>query len=241
MQKPQEKINYGIRVSQSVKPRHELKYGLNYCDYVILRDRLKLTLKSDSHADENGEYKIRSSYFDTPTDTALMEKINGVNHRSKYRIRRYVGSKGPIKLEKKSKNNNLCYKESCKLKKSETEKIIAGETEWMMDDERPLVNELYFKMTTAMLKPKTIVDYVREPYIYQTGNVRVTFDKKIHTGIYSTDFLNDDSPTVPTGDQIILMEVKYDQFFPEHIKHLLNISSRRASAFSKYAQCRIYG
>lgn len=57
----------------------------------------------------------------------------------------------------------------------------------MMDSERPLVRELYGKMRTQLLRPKTIVDYTREPYIYPAGNVRVTLDYDIRTGLRSTD------------------------------------------------------
>ena len=45
-------------------------------------------MKPDCHA-VNGQYEIRSLYFDTPDDKALREKLDGVITREKYRIRLY--------------------------------------------------------------------------------------------------------------------------------------------------------
>ena len=101
--------------------------------------------------------------------------------------------------------------------------------------------ELCRKMKTQGLRPKTVVEYLREPFVYEPGNVRITFDYNIRTGLQSTDFLNPACVTVPAGDAPILMEVKWDRFMPDVIRDAIRLTGRRAGAFSKYAQCRIYG
>ena len=73
------------------------------------------------------------------------------------------------------------------------------------------------------------------------GNVRVTLDYDIRTGLGCTDFLNPDAVTIPAGDAPILIEVKWDEFLPSIIRDLVSIPDRRVGSFSKYAQCRIYG
>ena len=108
-------------------------------------------------------------------------------------------------------------------------------------DERPLLKELYCKMRYQGMRPRTIVDYTREPFIYGPGNVRVTLDYDIRTGLFSTDFLNPDCVTVPAGDSPIILEVKWDSYLPSIIRDAVQLPNRRAAAFSKYAQCRIYG
>jgi hypothetical protein len=224
-----------------MRARHELKHSINYGDYILLRDRLRHVMQRDAHADANGEYRVRSLYFDTLTDKALLEKINGVDDRVKYRLRRYIGVPGFIKLEKKSKRNGLGTKESAQLTEAEVRQILAGDIAWMKADARPLVAQLYEKMAIEGFQPKTIVDYIREPFTCAAGNVRVTLDRDIRTGLFATDFLNDDLPTVKAGDEMIVLEVKYDQFIPQHLVGLLQLDSRRATACSKYALCRIYG
>ena len=95
-------------------------------------------------------------------------------------------------------------------------------------------------MQTRQLRPKTLVDYTREPFIYGPGNVRVTLDYDLRTGLGCTEFLNPDCPTVPVGGNPILLEVKWDEFLPELIRDIIQLDGRHASAFSKYAICRIY-
>lgn len=223
-----------------MKYRHEWKHEISYVDMLTLQTRLSAVMKRDPHA-VGGKYEIRSIYFDTPTDKALREKIDGVNYREKFRIRFYNGDTSFITLEKKSKINGLCSKQSAPVTKEEAQKIIDGDYGWMMESGRPLCQELYSKMQTQRLRLKTIVDYTRIPFIYGPGNVRATIDYNIRTGVFRTDFLNPDTVTLPAGVSPIIFEVKWDEYLPDIIKDAVSIPSRHASAFSKYAQCRIYG
>lgn len=67
--------------------RHELKYSIGYADFLALRSRLSLVMKSDPHTDDSGRYAIHSIYFDNCDDKALREKVNGISRREKFRIR----------------------------------------------------------------------------------------------------------------------------------------------------------
>ena len=220
--------------------RHEWKHEISYTDLLCIRQRLQAVAQPDPHA-VGGEYHIRSLYFDSASDKALREKIDGVNMREKFRIRYYNGDTSFIRLEKKSRRNGLGTKFEAALSAEEAQKIVDGDLDWMMESDRPLVQELYCKMRYQGLRPKTIVDYIREPYVYGPVNVRVTFDHHIRTGLSSTDFLNPDCVTVPAGDAPILLEVKWDAYLPEIIRDAVSVPNRRVGAFSKYAQCRIYG
>ncbi len=220
--------------------RHEWKHEINYSDMIILRQRLKAVMKTDENA-VDGKYFIRSLYFDNILDKALREKIDGVNCREKFRIRYYNNNTSQINLEKKSKINGLGNKQSASLTAEEAQKIVDGDFDWMINCDRPLVQELYSKMKSQGLRPKTIVDYTREPFIFSAGNVRVTLDYDIRTGLYCTDFLNPDCITIPAGNAPIILEVKWDEFLPSVIRDIVQLESRHTAAFSKYAACRIYG
>lgn len=219
--------------------RHELKHVLSYQDLLVLRRRFQAVARPDPHA-VGGRYRIRSLYFDTPEDRALREKADGVSRREKFRIRYYNGDTSVIHLEKKSKVGGLGNKQSAALSIPEVNAILHGNLDWMPDSGRPLVRELYSKMRTQLLRPKTIVDYTREPFVYLPGNVRVTLDYDIRTGLCCTNFLNP-CVTIPAGDAPIILEVKWDAFLPSIIRDAVQLEGRRSSAFSKYAQCRIYG
>ena len=227
-------------MSTPEKYRHEWKHVLNAGDLLILRQRLRAVMESDPHAID-GKYYIRSLYFDNLDDKALREKIDGVNMREKFRIRLYNCDSSVIHLEKKSKRNGLGTKYSALLTAEQAQKIVDGDIDWMLRSDHPLIQELYCKMRYQGMRPKTIVDYTREPFIFRPGNVRVTLDYDIRTGLGCTDFLNPDAVTIPAGDAPILVEVKWDEFLPSIIRDLVSIPDRRVGSFSKYAQCRIYG
>lgn len=223
-----------------MKFRHELKYEINKSDLISVRQRLRAVAKIDSHA-VDGKYVIKSLYFDNDKNKALNEKIDGVNYREKFRIRLYNNDFSFITLEKKSKINGLCNKLSTRLTYEQTKQIINGDYEFLKSSDDELMQEFYSKLNSQLLKPKTVVEYAREPYIYPAGNVRVTFDYNIRTGIKSTDLLNHGMITVPAGRDVIIMEVKWDEYLPDVIKTAVSVADRRTNAFSKYAVCRIYG
>ena len=206
---------------------------------LILRQRLAAVMKPDVNA-VDGKYFVRSLYFDTPSDRALREKIDGVSRREKFRIRCYNGDTSVIHLEKKSKVGGLGNKQSAPLTAEETKRIVDGDLDWMLGSSEALVRELYSKMQTQRLMPKTIVDYTREAFVYAPGNVRVTIDYDIRTALGCTGFLSADCATIPAGDSVIL-EVKWDEFLPDTIRSIIQLDGRHSAAFSKYAQCRIYG
>lgn len=221
------------------KYRHEWKHMISYADMIVIRQRMSAVAKTDPHT-VDGKYLIRSLYFDNLSDKALREKTDGVNGREKFRIRYYNLDPSLIHLEKKSKLNGLGTKYSAHLSKEEAQDIVDGKLDWMMESERPLVRELYCKMRYQGMRPKTIVDYTREPFIFRAGNVRVTLDYDIRTGLGSIDFLNPSCVTVPAGDAPVILEVKWDAYLPDIIRDAVQLGGTRSCAFSKYAQCRIY-
>ena len=223
-----------------MKFRHEFKHEISEFDFLVLKAKLDATLIPDRNGD-NGTYLIRSLYFDNLFDTALREKIDGVNCREKFRIRGYDKDDSFLKLEKKSKINGLCNKVSARITAQETADIIAGNIDFMECHPAPLMQELFLKMKNKGLEPKTIVEYTRSAYTYPAGNIRITLDYDIRTGLSGTDFLNPDCVTIPAGDKVIILEVKWDEYIPDFVKVLVQLDGRRASAYSKYGACRVYG
>ncbi len=228
--------------NQAVALRHELKHTMNPVDCCALRAKLHLFFEYDDHADVNGKYKVRSLYFDNPDNMVLRQKLDGVNNREKFRIRYYNNDPGFIRLEKKSKINGLCGKQATMLTREECEYLIRGDSQWMRESGNPLILELYTKMHYQMLRPGTVVDYEREAYAYRPGNVRITLDSQIQTGLTRKDLFNPDLPVLAAcRPDIAILEVKYDEFLPDLVADIVRISNRRQSPFSKYAAARIYG
>ena len=223
--------------------RHELKYMIPYGDYRGLRNRIRTVMKRDPHVNSDGLYLIRSIYFDNADDKALREKTDGVSKREKFRIRYYNDDFSFITLEKKMKVDNLCLKYDAIITEEECRKILDGNIEFMKEHPLELVRELYAKMHYQQLRPRVLVSYVREPYIYAPGNVRVTFDSKVRTTLFHRKFLEEKVHDISAAEtpQDMILEVKYDAFLPALIQDLIQMPGMRQTAFSKYCACRRYG
>lgn len=219
--------------------RHEVKHIINAGDAAAIRANLTAVARLDPHARDRGFYRIRSLYFDDPMDTALHEKLDGVNERRKYRIRYYNDDLNYIMLECKIKRDGVGAKPQERLTLEETRKIMRGDIGWMLKSGRPLLAQLYVDMKVRRVAPKTVVEYKRVPFIYGPGNVRVTIDWAIRTG-QPKDFLDPDGLTLPIEDDVMLLEVKWDGYLPGVIRRAAALMNRTPSAFSKYAACRVY-
>jgi hypothetical protein len=228
-------------LENNVKYRHELKFSVTAAQYLLLRNRLKAVMKPDPHTDSSGRYRIRSIYFDNLDDKALREKIDGVKYREKFRIRWYNDDFSYIVLEKKIKNKDLCLKLEAPLTLPQCRSILDGDIDWMMESDSELIRELYCKMKGQGLRPRVLTSYLREPYVYKAGNVRITFDWDVRTSLYSGKLLDSpaDISAAEPGDMIL--EVKYDEYLPDIIKALLQTGFLRQTAFSKYAASRRFG
>lgn len=219
--------------------RHELKHEISRLDMVTLRQRLGAVMTPDFHA-RNGQYAIRSLYFDNLDDKALREKLDGVQIREKYRIRFYNGDTSLIHLERKFKCGQLGCKELAVLTADQARRIAAGDIGFLAASADPVMLGFYAKLRTEGLGAKVIVDYTRIPFVFGPGNVRVTLDYGIRTGLHAIDFLDPRAVTIPVPGDPCILEVKWDGYLPDLVRDAVQLGDRHATAYSKYAACRMY-
>jgi len=223
--------------------RHELKYIISEGEHKLLATRLKACLKQDYYASRNGgEYLIRSLYFDDPFDSAVAEKTDGVGSRDKFRIRIYNLSDSVIKLERKHKEGQYIKKDSVSLTREECDAIICGNLGCLLAKPEPFAKQVYGIFKSNYIRPKVIVDYVREPYVFPGEDVRITFDKNVRTAMRSTDLFNPNLVTYPVWDlrNCMILEVKFNESLPLYVQELLTVGSAEHTAASKYVYCRQY-
>ena len=84
--------------------RREEKYALNVSEAVAYTDRFSKIMMPDKFS-KNGNYMVRSLYFDTVDDADFFDKLNEQNLRRKIRLRIYDPSDKTAKLELKQKEN----------------------------------------------------------------------------------------------------------------------------------------
>ena len=146
--------------------RHELKHRINLREDLVLPKGSKSCLPTIKTPGRGGTYRVTSLYFDTPYDSALREKIDGVNRREKFRLRYYGTDTSFIRLEKKYKISGLCGKRSARMTQEQVKELLSGSSEFLLDSDEPLFIELYSKIKGKGLSPKTIVRYDREAFLY---------------------------------------------------------------------------
>ncbi len=181
---------------------------------------------------------MTSLYFDTPYDTALREKIDGVNRRGKFRLRYLEDGYLLYPAGKKYKINGLCGKRSARMTQEQVKELLSGSSEFLLDSGEPLFIELYSKIKGKGLRPKAIVRYDREAFLYAPGNVRITLDRDIRTGLGCVDFLNSgnflhahNGAWHGAGSEIRCV-------LPDLVRMAVQVPGRQAASCSKYALCR---
>ncbi len=219
--------------------RHEYKYLLDYRTYLQLSSALKKVMRIDSNTVNKDGYHIRSLYFDDMYDTALNEKIIGVLNRKKYRIRIYDFSEKKIKLEEKIKHHDYIQKNSCTISKQEYNRILTGDVSFLHGTNETVKENYYLAIRNRKLAPKVIVDYMREAYILPYNQIRITFDKQLSVTKPNINIFDSELPSNRVGGEYdYILEVKYNNFLPNHIKQILGMYCNSRLAVSKYLLCR---
>ena len=217
--------------------RHELKYRISEEEHDLLKLRLPAFLAPDPHA-EGGSYLIRSLYFDDYWNSAYEDKDSGVLMRKKYRIRIYNYSDRIIRLERKKKFERYIFKESAPLTREQLYAILEGSFDFLLHSPHPLLQEFYVECVCSQMRPRTIVDYDREPWVRDEGTVRLTFDRNVRAAVGSFDILDPSLPVLsvmPPGEMI--MEVKFTEFLPQIVREILPPKGSELEAYSKYVLC----
>ena len=219
--------------------RHELKYHLNFMQYRILRRKLGAVLKLDSHAGSDGRYHVRSLYFDDFRNTAFFDKMSGFAIRKKYRMRIYDLCDDFVKFERKNKFGNYVFKENVVLSREEADRIISGDIAFLAGSNSQLLRCFYLECRRNLLRPVVLVDYLREAYVHPVGDVRVTFDIGLRTGLGPVSLFDHDASTVGIREEPgVILVVKFGSVLPEVVRGLFSGWIRPRSAIGKFVLCR---
>ena len=217
--------------------RHEFKYLISAADARLLKLRLKNLMELDPHAGPSGRYTIRSLYFDDLAHSAFYEKMDGVEFRSKYRVRIYNYTLDSIKLEKKEKLGSLTRKTAQTISREDAKNLqrLTISTDPGKGD---LLDELSVKIRGEGIRPMVLVDYDRTPFICRDGNTRITLDENLRTRPFCTSLVASTAAMIPVLEKgQVILEVKYDDFLPGYLADALRDIPKANMAISKVALC----
>ena len=213
--------------------RFEKKYLISRDTAYLLKQRLSYILRPDPSA-PGGKYTVSSVYFDDQYNTSFYEKQSGDLKRDKFRIRYYNGDTGITRLERKHKYGEMVHKESALLITEQYRMMNCGEYAFMTKQPNPVFDRFYTAHVLKHMRPVITVDYTRQAYVHQAGNVRITFDTGLSASLPAESY----SFSVSTDGNIIL-EVKYDHFLPAFIDDLLAGFTLTRLAISKFVMAKL--
>lgn len=231
-----------IVLTNEKKLRYEKKYLISVKQARYLSHMLDAICFKDSNAQNMEQYIVRSMYFDDYQGNAYNDNETGVDNRVKYRIRIYDNSPDYISMERKIKKGNKIGKDRVEIAKGFYDAVLNDKIELLeYPDSNSMVNCFLTAYQTEYLRPMVIVDYVRKPYVYPEGDVRITFDEHISFSNNVEKFFDKKlflQPVLPEG--MLLLEVKYTEFLPEFIHAQLERFNLQQCTYSKYYLCEKY-
>lgn len=230
--KPEKELSGGRRL------RHELKFMINEGTYRLLLAKLTPLMYRDKNS-TNGEYRVTSLYYDDIYGSGYNDKISGMATRRKFRIRSYNLDPSRITLEAKHKDDEYVSKLSAQLTDEQYRALLKGDCSFMAehDWDENVFGEYYRSNLVSALKPKIIVDYVREALVYPHGNVRITFDKKLSACYNTIDMFSENAMYSRIYDKEIILEIKFDNYLPATIQAVLQGINAPRQSVSKYIIC----
>ena len=186
--------------------RFEFKYVLTQRMREELEAEIQYFVELDPFtADrEGGKYFVRSLYYDTPTLCNYFEKVDGMMHRAKFRLRTYTDvpdDDTPRFLEIKGRHNNLVFKHRTPVElDGPTSSCGEGDAGTDLSAGRyvdpsavrypmtaqvleglvggPIANQFQFELARKALRPVMLVDYWRRPYVSKYDpEFRMTMDE----------------------------------------------------------------
>lgn len=220
--------------------RKEMKYILSAEKALEIQSSLEGVLQRDAFSGPDGTYTIRSQYYDSLIDSDLQDNLDGVEEKRKIRARIYSTDDVKAKLEYKCKSGSDGTKYVVNMSREQAALLEQGDFSWLMNNSDELSHFLYQKMIQNIYRPKTIIEYDRTAYTYPTSDTRITFDRDIRTATTRIGLFSKDLTFNPLmyGD-IVVFEVKYNDFLIEPIKRIISRHGLLETSNSKYSQARL--
>ncbi len=218
--------------------RQERKFLIGTVQMYTMTCRLGGVMREDPNNRGQG-YLIRSLYFDSLDNRDFHEKEDGVELRRKLRLRCYSPDADFAVLEMKQKQGNRQLKRGLRLTRKDAARLAKGDTSVLLRYDEPFAAECYGVMQMHLYLPRSVVEYRRKAFIARENKIRITFDHRITATESCTDIFSPvllQSPVL--GQNLAVLEVKYNGFLLGYIKDLLRGVENSELSVSKYCLSR---
>jgi hypothetical protein len=223
--------------------RLEYKYVVPLAELDRLRRDISLYLVRDAHAAArtNGEYTVRSIYWDSPDLSCYREKLDGTFTRRKFRVRGYDRpiAESQTFFEIKLKHNDFIAKSRARVPWHDLPDVLLSPApgELFAPDQRDAFSKYLYHWRLRHLSPAALIVYEREAFECPRGSrLRVTFDKTVRSRpVGSMTGLYDDGGLMVHDPGNFIVEVKFYQTLPRWVAQVLGDYELTRVAASKYA------
>lgn len=221
--------------------RFEFKYVMpsSYVD-ALIPDLLRY-MDYDKHS-KGDYYKLYSVYFDTINWDSYYEKIAGIEHRKKYRVRSYyptLKEDDPVFIEVKEKEKDIILKRRKDIPYGKLDDFVNNR----YYDHDPILDEWRFHIMRENLRAKILIEYERLPFVPKgRQDIRVTIDRNLAYAMMKDRKINFGAKTksVESMREHCVVEIKFKNFLPLWTHQLIQKYNMRNDAFSKFTESVIY-
>lgn len=215
--------------------RQEIKYPISCLEYRRLEARLKACMYQDEHAGKDGAYKVRSLYFDTPSERDRMDVLRGSENRHKIRLRIYSADDRTAKLELKAKNGRFQRKSTLIVTREEAGELIAGRYDCLRGRDSETAEHLYMELIQGAYRPRVMMEYDRTAFYLPSKEIRITFDWNAAANRVNTDlFAEDICWTALRPSSVGVLEVKFNGYLFSYVQNLLDDLDKLPAMNGKY-------
>jgi len=228
------------------KQRFELKYLITEDTALLVRDFVRSYLDFDEYSvgKPNYSYPVHSLYLDSDDLKLYWETINGNKNRYKLRLRYYsTHQDAPVFFEVKRRVNNCIMKQRGGVRQEAVPLLLKGHLPQIDHLVSKAPNQLVALQNFCHLshlihaRPKVHIYYMREAYVSDDDQVRVTIDRKVY-GEANLEYAiktEMEHPCLSFRNQVIL-ELKFTNRFPDWFRELVRIFGVMQCGAAKYCE-----
>lgn len=228
--------------------RYEYKYFVPNHKMDLLRQMIIPFVKHDKYCQdaENHQYTVRSIYFDTADYACYFEKVEGIKHRKKFRLRGYGETEketSTVFFEIKRKFENPILKNRAPANFTNALNFIGGKgfENYQPDAQKypqaaDDLKRFFYHYHHARLHPVILIIYEREAFLgVHDENIRLTFDKNLRSIAFPEpgQLYSEEKVRHSLTNQFIL-EVKFNDHFPAWMKPIIASLGLMRQSASKY-------
>jgi VTC domain-containing protein len=228
------------------KQRFELKYLISEETALLVREFVKSYLDFDEYSvgKPNYSYPVHSLYIDSDDLKLYWATINGDKNRYKLRLRYYsTHPDSPVFFEIKRRMNNCIMKQRGGVRQEFVPLLLQGhlpEAEHLVSK---APNQLVALQNFCNLahhihaKPRVHIFYMREAYVSDDDQVRVTLDRNVYGDANLSYAIKTDlvAPCLSFKNEVIL-ELKFTNRFPDWFRELVRVFGVMQCGAAKYVE-----